>query len=149
VVADKVHMSQILGGNFDEIGEDYKAATLVGEFILIVRNNTGKVVNLYPDQATVLIKGPNGTRQTDVSWSSMRLVGMDDISGEIHPDVIAVGGYWYPLPAGTEMVDVQSISLIFDGPSDSEYNRLGDDYVFEFDLSHRPDNELDDSHLVP
>lgn len=145
VVADKVWLSREMDSDFDEMGEDYEAATLVGEFIMVLRNGSGQTLSVYPDQCTVIVSGPNGTRQADIVWSSSGIAGLDQVGGEIYADVSKVGGFWYPFPAGVTMVDVERLTFKFNAAHDENFDSVGEDFSFEIDFSGQPDEPLDES----
>ena len=152
VVADKTYMEDQLGTKFADATlepEAFEAADLVGEFILILHNNSNQTLSIYPDQSTVLVQGPNGTRQIDLAWAPFGLAGMDSVGGDIYAGVTKIGGFWYPLAAGMTLDDVQTITLRFDGPSDEEFETVGPEYVFDVDLTDRPNDELTDAVTTP
>ena len=152
VVADKQQMETTLGAKFADASlepEAFENTDLVGEFILILRNTTDKTLTVYPDQSTVLVHGPNGTRQVDLVWAPIPVAGMDTIGGDIYADVTQIGGIWYPLTPGLTLDDIQTITWHIDAPSDDNYDPIGPDITFEIDLTDRPNDQLTDAVTQP
>jgi hypothetical protein len=132
------------GNDFDSQGEQWRAANTVGEFVFIVRNESGKTLNIFPETGAVQV----GARQLDLAWDVLYLEGFDDVNGEIFKDVIKVGGFWFPMPR-VELADVKTVILRFDAAFDNEYEDVGEAFVFEIDLSDLPNEPWDDSVVTP
>ena len=152
VIADKKHMEKTLGTKFADASlepEAFDATDLVGEFILVLRNESGKTLAVYPDQSTILVRTPGGVRQIDLTWEAFGVAGLDSLADDIYADVIKVGGFWYPLSPGLTLDDIQTVTLRFDGPYDDTSEAINPEYVFEVDLADRPNDELTDAVTTP
>ncbi len=114
-----------------------------------MRNHSDKTLLVYPDQSTVLVEGPDGAHRVDLLWSPINLTGLDRVGGPIRAGVVKVGGFWYPLPEGVTMADVQAITLRIDGPTDARFAPVGPEYVFVVDLSDRPHDPYTDAVIAP
>ena len=140
----KEYVEQQTGRSFDGLGLAWREATVVGEFIFIVRNDSDQELNVYPDQGTVQI----GERKIGLTWISWPLSELDDVSGKIPADAVRVGGFWYPITRLT-MADVVSVTLRFNAAHDSNFDPVGNDYTFAIDLSDLPNEPIDDSVTTP
>jgi hypothetical protein len=152
VVADKLYQENVSGRKFADSAldpESYRQADLVGEFIFVLRNNADKTLFVYPDQGAVTVEGAGGVRQIDLTWSPINLDGLDNIGGDIRAGDVKVGGFWYPLPKGVTMGDVQFLILRFDGPNDARFVTVGPEYVFEVDLTDRPNDPYSEAVVRP
>lgn len=135
---------QRLGMDADSEGGNWAIADVFVEFVLIIRNESGKTLSLYPDQGTVLI----GSYQVEMGWETMNLLGYDSVGGDIYDGVVKVGGFWIPAPR-LQLEDVETVVFRFDAAHDDSYENVGDDWIFEIDMSGRPWEPWDDSVVQP
>jgi hypothetical protein len=97
------------------------------EFVLTVKNDSGGVRNIYPDQADVII----GNEQIDLLSASLPIPSWEDVSGELQPGVVRIGGFWFSVKRA-EVSEIDQVTYIIDPPSDADYSSHGSEFRFEF-----------------
>lgn len=99
----------------------------VCEFILKVQNKADGARNIYPDQGDVII----GDEQIDILGQSAPISNLEDISGEMQPGIMRIGGFWFGVRR-SEVDEIDRMTYIIDAPSDEDYSTRGSQFRFEF-----------------
>ncbi len=131
LIAEKSAIDQ----DFSKDGKDttFDNRLILAEIIFIVSNNTDKVISIYPDQGKVIASGEQ-VDLVDFLWAGTNIG--DNVSGEIYPGVTVIGGLWFGFKR-ISLSDIQEMTIVFDAPTDENYNTLGTDFKFVLDLSDR------------
>jgi hypothetical protein len=132
-----VEIARVLVGNKDSsaITQQFDDVSLfddvevVGEIVWIVTNNGDAAVNVYPDQGSIQV---NDELIDLFDWFIADFG--DDVGGEIPPGVRLIGGQWFGI-SRYEPQEINDFIVRFDGPSDNDFNRLGEDAEIAVDLS--------------
>jgi hypothetical protein len=115
----------------------YQDKPVVVEIIFIVKNNSGQIMNVFPDQGYITVGG----EQVDL-YSTPSIIG-DYVGGEILPGITKIGGFWFGFRR-TTLDEIQSMDILIAAPFDSAYNTTGSEYYFQIDLSKRKNEPMPD-----
>ena len=115
----------------------YQDKPVVAEIIFIVKNSSGQIMNVFPDQGYVTIGG----EQVDL-YTTPSIIG-DYVGGEILPGITKIGGFWFGLRR-TALDEIQNMAIFIKAPFDSAYNTTGPEYHFQIDLSQRKNEPMPD-----
>lgn len=123
-------------GALEARGFDFFAAgafddkPVVGEVVFRVTNTTDEVLNVYPDQGTVVVNN----EQIDLAEYMFYSFG-DDVGGEIFPGVTSIGGVWFGLKR-VNVQDADRMIIAIDAPHTNNLDSVGEGYYFEPDVSN-------------
>ncbi len=104
---------------------------VVATILFKITNNTDKTLGVYPDQGTVIA----GSEQIELVNFFFATYG-DEVGGDIFPGVTKLGGIWFGFQR-MAIEDIQNLKLRFDGPHDENFNRTGNNFAFDIDLTER------------
>lgn len=138
----KLEIARILLANKNDIKNNsdlpfdtwpvFDNTNVVMEIIFRVTNNGNDVVNVYPDQSTLII----GNEQIELTEFMFYSPIIGDVSGEIYPGVTKIGGLW----VGIKRSDLESINqftLVCSGPFNNNLITKGEDFRFDIDISEK------------
>jgi hypothetical protein len=127
---DKAWLEEEMDASFADCSSEFENVDTVGEFILRVTNNTDEVITIYPDQGDVVIEDV----QTSLDEYWCALGNLEDISGDLQPGVMRVGGFWFGVRR-KQWDKIGEMIYLVDAPFDADWDDLGEDYRFEIDMS--------------
>jgi hypothetical protein len=134
---DKDVTNAAVGGVFDQF-DNFQDKTVVVEIIFKVTNSGTQVASVYPDQGTVVV----GSEQVSLFDYFMTESG-ESFSGDIFPNVTLIGGLYFGLKK-SQVAEISQMTIAIDGPFDSNFNKLGQDFYFQIDLSNHVFQDLPD-----
>jgi len=143
-----VQIARVLFGNraamppdfrFDEI-ELFQDRPVVGEIVFIVENSTPSTVQIYPNEADVLV----GAEQINLlEFAFPETQFGDEFSGDIPSGARVIGGIWFGLKR-TPLEQINSMTIAFESPGNETSYSLGPDYNFVLDLSIKKHDPIPD-----
>ncbi len=138
-----VDIARVVFANKKDINQDFIIISafddtpVIGEIIFKVKNNSQQVLNVNPDQGTVVV----ATEQIPLKeWMTLATFG-ESVGGDISPGMTKIGGLWFGLK-NTPLEDIQNMTISFSGPSTESNDRTGPDFNFALDLSNRQNQEV-------
>jgi uncharacterized lipoprotein NlpE involved in copper resistance len=123
---------------FHDVAEFMETASYDGditivEIVFLITNNTDEAVLVNPLDATLI------AQEEKVELRTYRSTGAsgDNIDEEILPGEVVTSVIWVGL-ADTIPADVEKMSLHIDPPRNSDFDKMGEAYLLEFNLpDHR------------
>jgi hypothetical protein len=139
----EVEVIRILFGHKDELPQsfdwdevkEFEAVDVLGMLILRLTNTTEVTMKVYPDQGSMVLVGSDTTEQVEfLDYWVGALGGLDDLGGDIFSGVTKIGGFYFGVRQ-LDTAEIISARLIFDAPTNSDYDDLGADFDIALDLS--------------
>lgn len=110
-----------------EVSENYKSMFNNKDIVTIVtlevevENKSSETNSIYPNQGTIV----TNTKEQKEAHLSLS----DDVGGDFIGEVIKKGNVIFVLDSNAE--EITSFKYVIDGPIDSNWDKLGEDIIFE------------------
>lgn len=130
-----LEVARVLIANKDAVDIDFSDEELfddklvVMEIIFRLVNNTDETIEINIHRGLIAVN----SEQVQLNDYWLNTDFGDDFYEDQLPGVTAIGGYWVGLKR-TAVEDVTKILIRIDHPTDTDYNRLGPEYIFEIDV---------------
>jgi len=129
---DKKYIEKKIGEKFSDCSILFDEVNTVGEILLRVTNNSNKILNIRPDKGIIII----GNEQINPEDYYCEIYTMEDISGQLYPGIMRIGGFWFGVRRST-WDEVIKVKYIIDALYDEDYADVGEDFQFEINLSEK------------